>query len=209
VLPLSIPLPTGEPDNRSSVRAAVSKPMVVAMSPQLVKSVDDIPTVCLESDLATIFRLPMTQVRFWRRFPEYLPFPPLPWFDRQIRVSGCVVAWFLAQEATTFDQTFYSPLRELADANRRRRIPWWRFTSPHDRRFWAVPLENEQPAISVEDVAHSLRATASSVRRIARDPEFPMPPATTHPLRWTAGQLERLLWAPQDHEEHLRRRKGP
>lgn len=177
------------------------------MSEPLVKSVDDIPTVCLERDLATIFRLPMTQVRFWRQFPEFLPFPPLPWLDRQIRVSGYVVAWFLAQEATTFNQTFISPLRELADANRKRRIPWWRFTSPHDRRFWAVPLADEQPTVSLEDLAKTLRTTSSSVRRVAKDAEFPMPPVSTRPLRWTPGQVERLLWAPQDHEEHARRKK--
>jgi hypothetical protein len=27
-----------------------------------------------------------------------------------------------------------------------------------------------------------------------------MPPANPRPLRWTEGQIERLLWAPQDHE---------
>ena len=39
-----------------------------------------------------------------------------------------------------------------------------------------------------------------------------MPPANPRPLRWTEGQIERLLWAPQDHSEHLqkmqRRSKG-
>lgn len=38
-----------------------------------------------------------------------------------------------------------------------------------------------------------------------------MSPAAPRPLRWTEGQIERLLWAPQDHKEHEQktRRTGP
>ena len=62
----------------------------------MVKSVYDIPAVCLEDDLVAILRLARSDIRFWRKFPDLIPFPPLPMLDRQIRVSGCVVAWFLA-----------------------------------------------------------------------------------------------------------------
>ena len=65
----------------------------------VIKSVGDIPAVCLEDDLIAIFRLTSGVMRLSRKFPEFIPFPPLPMLDRQIRVSGCVVAWFLAQDS--------------------------------------------------------------------------------------------------------------
>jgi hypothetical protein len=40
---------------------------------------------------------------------------------------------------------------------------------------------------------------------VIKEADFPMPPANQRPLRWTEGQIERLLWAPQDHSEHLQR----
>lgn len=168
--------------------------------------VDEIPAVCLEADLAWIFRLPLSHVKLWRRMPDLLPFPPLPWLDRQLRVSGCVVAWFLAQEARNY-RTFQEPFEKLATASRRNRVPWWRFTAPHEPRFWARPVEGEVPTLSLKAVAQMLRVTPNCLRRAARDPEFPMPPARTdRPLRWTPGQVERLLWAPPDHEEQKRMR---
>jgi hypothetical protein len=48
--------------------------------------------VCVEDDIIAIFRLTSREMRLWRKFPEFIPFPPLPMLDRQIRVSGCVVA---------------------------------------------------------------------------------------------------------------------
>ena len=42
-----------------------------------------------------------------------------------------------------------------------------------------------------------LRTTPSALRRAIREPDFPMPPVNLRPLRWTEGQIERLLWAPQ------------
>ena len=66
--------------------------MVEPINGRIVKSVDEIPMVCLEEDLIVIFRLTGREMRLWRRFPEFIPFPPLPMLDRQIRVSGCVVA---------------------------------------------------------------------------------------------------------------------
>jgi len=53
------------------------------------------------------------------------------------------------------------------------------------------------------EVAAILRTTPSALRRAIKEPDFPMPPANPRPLRWTEGQIERLLWAPQDHKEHL------
>ncbi len=176
------------------------------MTRPTITSLDEIPTVCLEADLAAIFRLSKADVRFWRRFPESLPFPPLPWLDRQLRVSGCVVAWFLAQEAREYHRSFYEPLRERGDVNRRKRIPWWRFTAPHDPRFWAKPFDNEQPTVSVAGLAEILRASPGAIRRAVVGPEFPMPPALARPMRWTEGQVERLLWAPPDHQLAPQRR---
>lgn len=171
-------------------------------------SVDEIPAVCLEADLAWIFRLPLSHVKLWRRMPNLLPFPPLPWLDRQLRVSGCVVAWFLAQDARNYHQTFMEPLEKLAAASGRKRIPWWRFTAPHEPRFWATPLDGEAPKLSLKEVAQTLRVSADCLRRATKDPEFPMPPASNgRPLRWTPGQVERLLWAPPDHPPHLQRSK--
>jgi hypothetical protein len=62
--------------------------------------------------------------------------------------------------------------------------------------------------LSLKEVAQTLRVSADCLRRAAKDPEFPMPPASNgRPLRWTAGQVERLLWAPPDHGPHLQRSK--
>lgn len=181
---------------------------MVAMKAAVVKSVDEIPAVCLEADIARIFRLSVAEVKRWRRMSDLVPFPPLPWLDRQLRVSGCVVAWFLAQEAGEYYRTFSSPLEKLAAARGRRRIPWWRYTAPHARQFWALPFDGEQATLSVADVAQSLRVSPHCLRQAAKDPEFPMPPATNRPLRWTLGQVERLLWAPPDHQEHLQRARA-
>jgi hypothetical protein len=126
--------------------------------------------------------------------------------DRQIRVSGCVVAWFLAQESGDYHRRFKAPLEELAKGRRRRsRPPWWSFAPPHGERYRAIPLEGEKPVLGVDKIATILRTTPSVLRRAVKEPDFPMPPASERPLRWTEGQIERLLWAPQDHEEHLKR----
>ena len=169
---------------------------------------DEIPAVCLEADLAWIFRLPLSHVRFWRTMPDLLPFPPLPWLDRKLRVSGCVVAWFLAQDGRSYYRSYREPLEKLAAPSRRKRVPWWRFAAPHDPRFWARPLEGERPTLSVTEVARLLRASPSSVRSAAKDAEFPMPPAVDRPLKWTQGQVDRLLWAPSNHEDFARQVKG-
>lgn len=179
--------------------------MVGAVTVQMVKSVDEIPTVCLEDDLVAIFRLTTREVRFWRKFPECIPFPPLPMLDRQIRVSGCVVAWFLAQDSSNF-RSFKAPLEEVAKAKRGcNRSPWWKFAPPHAERYRVAPLEGERPSLGVDKVADILRTVPSALRRAIKDQDFAMPPANARPLRWTEGQIERLLWAPQDHEEHLQK----
>lgn len=171
------------------------------------KSLDELPAVCLEDDLAAIFRLPVAAVKRWRTVPMLLPFPPLPEFDRHLRVSGCVVAWFLAQDSSRYRRDFMEPLERQARLNRRYgNPPWWKFTAPHERTFWARPLEGERPELSATAVAEVLRVSPGLLRRAARDIEFPMPPAVAKPLKWTKGQLERLLWAPSDHEGYGRRR---
>jgi hypothetical protein len=172
------------------------------MTPTVVKSVDDIPDVCLKEDLMAIFRLSRSDVRFWRKVPDCLPFPPLPMLDRQLRVSGCVVAWFLAQDGRDYYRRFKSPLEELTKGTRRNRPPWWKFAPPHAEPYWAKPIEGEKATIGVEELAKILRTNAAAIRRAIRLPDFPMPPASPRPLRWTEGQIERLLWAPQDHNEH-------
>ena len=149
-----------------------------------------------------IFRLSRSDVRFWRKFPDSLPFPPLPMIDRQIRVSGCVVAWFLAQDGREYHRTFKSPLEDLTKGTRRNRPPWWKFAPPHAERYWARPTEGEKATVGVNELAKILRTNASAIRRATTLAAFPMPPASPRPLRWTAGQIERLLWAPQDHSEH-------
>jgi hypothetical protein len=169
------------------------------------KCVDDIPAVCLEDDLINVFRLSRSDMRMWRKYPDFLPFPPLPMLDRQIRVSGLVVAWFLAQEASDYYRRFRSPLDEKVKGLRRNRPPWWKFAPPHAAPYWARPLEGETASLGVSELAATLRTNTSAIRRVIRLPDFPMPPATEKPLRWTAGQLERLLWAPQDHDEHQER----
>jgi hypothetical protein len=175
------------------------------MTRAVVKSVDDIPAVCLEDDLVNIFRLSRSDMRIWRRIPDLLPFPPLPWLDRQIRVSGCVVAWFLAQKGGEYYRSFRSPLEELTKGTRHNRPPWWKFAPPHAECYWARPIEGEKATVGVDDVAAILRTNPSAIRRAIKAPDFPMPPASPRPLRWTEGQIERLLWAPQDHNEHLQR----
>jgi hypothetical protein len=166
-------------------------------------SVDDLPAVCLEDDLVAIFRLTRRDIRFWRKFPDFIPFPPLPMLDRQIRVSACVVAWFLAQDSHEYYR-FKSQLEELTKGKRgRNRPPWWTLAPPHAERYRVTPLEGETPTLSVDQVATILRTAPSAVRRAISDPGFPMPPANPRPLRWTEGQIERLLWAPQDHDEYL------
>jgi hypothetical protein len=180
--------------------------MVEPVTGPILRSVDDIPAVCLEDDLVAILRLSRSDVRFWRKFHDFIPFPPLPMLDRQIRVSGCVVAWFLAQESGDYHRRFKAPLEELAKGRRgRSRPPWWSFAPPHGERYRAIPLEGERPILAVDTVATILRTTPSVLRRASKEPNFPMPPASERPLRWTEGQIERLLWAPQDHEEHLQR----
>jgi hypothetical protein len=176
------------------------------MTASLVKSVDDIPAVCLEVDLIAIFRLTSREVLLWRKFPDFIPFPPLPMLDRQIRVSGCVVAWFLAQESGEYYRAFRAPLEALTKGKRgRSRPPWWKFAPPHSERYRVAPLEGERAVLGVDQVATILRTTSSALRRASRDPDFAMPPANLRPLRWTPGQVERLLWAPQDHTEHAQR----
>lgn len=179
------------------------------MTGALIKSVDDIPQVCLEDDLINIFRLSRRDVALWRKYPDFLPFPPLPMLDRHLRVSGFVVAWFLAQESGDYYRRFMEPLRERVKGMRgRTRPPWWMFAPPHEERYWARPLEGEVAVLGVDAVAAILKAPASALRRAIKAPGFPMPTATARPLRWTEGQVERLLWAPQDHEEHLQRVRG-
>lgn len=180
------------------------------MKARIVKSIDEIPAVCLQDDLVAILRLKASRVRFWRKYPDFIPFPPLPMLDRHLRVSGCVVAWFLAQDSTEYHRVFKSPLEARARALRGRNRPsWWTFAPPHSERV--PPLEGEKPLLGVKEVADTLRTTPSALRRAAADPNFVMPPAHPRPLRWTEGQIERLLWAPQDHEEHrqaVRRQKS-
>jgi hypothetical protein len=186
--------------------------MVEPVSAPIMKSVDDIPAVCLEEDLIAIFRLSSREMRLWRKYPEFIPFPPLPMIDRQIRVSGCVVAWFLAQDSGEYYRVFKAPFEELVKGRRgRSRPPWWKFAPPHGERYRIDPLEGEKPALSVDKAAAILRTTPSPLRRAIKEPDWPMPPANPRPLRWTEGQIERLLWAPQDHQEHQQRtrRTGP
>src|SRR2546425_629584 len=213
LLPLPVPLPAARRGPAGApLRCAFPKAMVEPVTASVVKSVDDIPAVCLEEDLVAIFRLTSREMRLWRKFPEIIPFPPLPMMDRQIRVSGCVVAWFLAQESGEYYRRFKSPLEELTKSKRgRSRPPWWKFAPPHGERYRVTPLEGEKPALSVDSVAAILRTTPSALRRAIKEPDFPMPPANPRPLRWTEGQIERLLWAPQDHEEHLQKmqRRNP
>lgn len=176
---------------------------------RIVKSIDEIPAVCLEDDLIAILRLKASKLQFWRMYPDFIPFPPLPMLDRHVRVSGCVVAWFLAQDPGEYHRVFKSPLETRARAIRgRNRPPWWTFAPPHSERV--PPLDGENALLGVKDVAKTLRTKPSALRRAAADPDFVMPPASPRPMRWTEGQIERLLWAPQDHEEHrqaMRRRK--
>ena len=180
--------------------------MVEPVNERIVKSIDEIPAVCVEDDLAAIFRLSNRDVRMWRTCAELMPFPPLPMLDRQLRVSGCVVAWFLAQDSREYYRTFKSLLEELVRGKRgRNRPPWWKYAPPHGERYRVTPLESETPTLGVDKVAAILRTTASALRRAIKEPDFPMPPANPRPLRWTEGQIERLLWAPQDHEEHLKK----
>jgi hypothetical protein len=179
--------------------------MVEPVNGRIVKSIDEIPAVCLEEDLAAIFRISNREIRFWRTCADLMPFPPLPMLDRQLRVSGCVVAWFLAQDSHEYYGTFKSPLEELVRSKRgRNRPPWWKFAPPHGDRYRVTPLEGEKPILGVVKVAETLRTTPSALRRAIKEPDFPMPPASPRPLRWTEGQIERLLWAPQDHQEYLR-----
>jgi hypothetical protein len=183
--------------------------MVEPVRGDIVKSIDEVPAVCLEEDLIAIFRLSRSDMRLWRKFPEFIPFPPLPMLDRQIRVSGCVVAWFLAQDSREYHRTFKSPLEDMTKSTRRHRPPWWKFAPP--QRYWALAIEGEKATISVNELAKLLRTNASAIRRAVRLPDFPMPPASPRPLRWTQGQIERLLWAPHDHNEHQRKTRmtGP
>jgi hypothetical protein len=183
--------------------------MVEPVDEHVVKSVDDIPMVCLEDDLAAIFRLSNRDVRFWRTCPDLMPFPPLPRLDRHLRVSGFVVAWFLAQDSREYYRTFKSPLEELTRGKRgRNRPPWWKFAPPHGERYRVIALDGEKPTLGVDKVAAILRTTPSALRRVLKQADFPMPPANPRPLRWTEGQIERLLWAPQDHDEHLQKMRG-
>jgi len=116
------------------------------------------------------------------------------------------VAWFLAQESREYYRSFKSPLEELTKGKRgRNRPPWWKFAPPHGERYRVTPLEGEKPALGVDKVAAILRTAPSALRRAIKEPEFPMPPASPRPLRWTEGQVERLLWAPQDHSEFLQK----
>jgi hypothetical protein len=178
--------------------------MVEPVNGRIVKSIDEIPAVCLEEDLVAIFRLSNRDVRLWRTRSDLLPFPPLPMLDRQIRVSGCVVAWFLAQDSREYYRTFKSPLEEQTRGKRgRNRPPWWKFAPPHGERYRVTSLEGEKPVLGVDKVAEILRTTPSALRRAIKEPDFPMPAANPRPLRWTEGQIDRLLWAPQDHDEHL------
>jgi hypothetical protein len=178
--------------------------MVEPVKTRVVKSVDEIPAVCLGDDLIAIFRLTSREIHLWRKFPDFIPFPPLPMLDLQIRVSGCVVAWFLAQHSGEYYRTFKSPLEELMKGKRgRNRPPWWKFAPPHAERYWARPIDGERATLGVNEVATILRTNPSAIRRAVKIPDFPMPAASLRPLRWTQGQIERLLWAPQDHTEHL------
>lgn len=78
------------------------------------------------------------------------------------------------------------------------------------RAIASRPLRVEKPVLGVDKVAEILRTTPSALRRAIKEPDFAMPPATPRPLRWTEGQIERLLWAPWDHTEHeQRQRKSP
>lgn len=184
--------------------------MVEPVNRRIVRSVDEIPLVCVEEDLIAIFRLTNRETRLWRKFPELIPFPPLPMLDRQVRVSGCVVAWFLAQDPGEYHRAFKAPLEELIRGRRgRSHPPWWKFAPPHGERYRITPFDDENPTLGVDRVAEILRTTPSALRRAIKDPDFVMPPVNGRPPRWTEGQIERLLWAPQDHDEHLQRiRKG-
>src|SRR5262245_38712397 len=155
LLPMPIPLPaTWSGAARAPLRGALQDAMVEPVNGRIVKSVDEIPMVCLEEDLIAIFRLTNREMHFWRKFPESIPFPPLPMLDRQIRVSGCVVAWFLAQDSREYHRTFRSPLEEFTRAKRgRRRPPWWKFAPPKGERYRVTRLQRERQARGVARVA--------------------------------------------------------
>src|SRR3954471_813138 len=114
LLPLPLPLPSAWPGAAGDpLRGAFQDAMVEPVNSRVARSVDEIPAVCLEEDLIAIFRLTSREMHLWRTFPEFIPFPPLPMLDRQIRVSGCVVAWFLAQDSSEYYRSFKSPMEEL------------------------------------------------------------------------------------------------
>lgn len=177
------------------------------MKPTPIRTLEEVPAVCLEQDLVRIFRVAPRVLRFWRSYPEFLPVPPLPYVDRQTRISGRVVSWFLSIDPSDY-QRFRSPLENMAKVTRRNRPPWWRFAPPHDEAFWATPVEGEEATIGLDQAAAILRVTRSALRKAARGPAFPMPAAKLRPMRWTQGQIERLLWSPADHEAHMPRPRG-
>jgi hypothetical protein len=64
--------------------------------------------------------------------------------DRQLRVSGCVVAWFLAQESGEYYRAFKAPLEEPRRGQcGRSRPPSWQFAAPHGERYRITPFEDE------------------------------------------------------------------
>ena len=144
--------------------------MVDPVNGRTVTSVDDIPAVCLEEDLIAIFRLSSREMRLLRKYPEFIPFPPLPMLDRQIRVSGCVVAWFRARESGEYDRGFRGPLEELVKGRRGRPRPlWWTFAPPHAERYRAIPLVGEKPTLGVEgcrDPPHDRIGAAPPYQRV-------------------------------------------
>src|SRR5262245_25135722 len=155
LLPLPLPLPAAWVGTAgASVRRSFQDTMVEPLTTTVVRSIDDVPAVCLEEDLINIFRLSRSDLRMWRKFPDSIPFPPLPALDRQIRVSGCVVAWFLAQNSSEYHRTFRSPLEEFTRAKRgRRRPPWWKFAPPKGERYRVTRLQRERQARGVARVA--------------------------------------------------------
>lgn len=158
-------------------------------------SLDEIPRVCFIEDLARAMRTTVASLKTQNKC-GYSYFPALPALDRRVRYSGEFARWFLTENRYWVDR--YRELLETAKkVSRQRRRQWYEFGPPHTPPFVGAPRPKEVATLRVRDLATLLRVSPSTLRRVARQPGFALPPKDAKMLAWSEEQVVRFL-APPD-----------
>jgi hypothetical protein len=159
-----------------------------------ITSIDDLPEVLFIEELAHVLRIPLDRFQLSQDV-GVLEWPALPALDGRRRYSRRVLLWFLLQHPPDW-ASYREQFRKQEKALRRTGQRWYELAAPFTSPFVAAVRPGEQPALSIADVAHILRASETTMERALERADFPMPPAQSPPPRWSREQIDRFLGPP-------------